>query len=390
MKKCQGYLVNWMALWYFVFPLAVYLNPSKDGTSNVFYLGVLLPWVILLLMGQVKLWNNNAVYLSALLMFFYLWLSSLWAGGNSYTDIVYLFKWFVYALCLLTAPVLITHRYPKFFETLLLFVFAAAVIAAALTIYVHIQTHGASFSKVRMSGWGHGYNSIGLGLHHGIAVLIGLFLVDRHKSKAIWFGLLSLIPLLAVMLTHSRGPMLALVVCGFIAVFLFEHTKAVVVTKVTLLALALIAVTFIGWEQLFLRGFSGRLDIWEKVWRLAADSMVWGEGYSLEASRVLYHGTPINHSHNVVLELLRYGGLVAVLLFMGHAVSLCRFQLKFGDRISGYYFLVLLFTGMVMMVNGWYILDRPNYYWLGYWYPIGLLMVKQNTQANRHLAMRQA
>jgi O-Antigen ligase len=377
MKKCEAVLCNWMALWYFVFPLAVYLNPSKGGTANIFYLGVLLPWVLLLLMGRINLWQKNYIYLTTVLLFFYLWMNSFWADTNTLKEIAYFFKWFIYVICLLTAPLLITERHPNFFNMLLLFVFCAAVVGAIATIFFHVEARGVNFPKARMGGWGFGHNPIGLGLHYGIAVLIGLFLVDRYKSKAIWFGLASLLPLSALMLSHSRGPILGLLLCGPLALFLFERSKVVIVAKVVLLGFIIAAAVYIGWDNLLNRGLSGRPEIWSDVFELVKQSVIWGEGYSLQSSRILYHGVSLNHSHNVVLEIMRYGGLVGVLLFVWHLVTLCRFQLKSGDDLTGYYIIMMCFTLLVMMTNGWYLLDRPNYYWLGYWYPVGVLMVKQ-------------
>ena len=377
MNRLQSYLCGWMSLWYFVFPLAFFLNPSKGGTSNVFYLGILLPWLILLLMGKVKIWYKSSFYFVTLLLFFYLWLNSLWSDKNSYSDVIYLFKWLVYPLCLLTAPVLIVERYPNLFEKLLLFIFCAAVASAALTIGHHINTYGETFSHTRMVGWGHGYNSIALGLHHGIAVLIGLFLVDRYREKAVWFALSSLIPLSAMMLSHSRGPMVALVICSVVVLFLFKRSKVIVLTKIALFSFIAGATVYIGWEQLLARGFSGRPEIWEQVWQLVKKSMIWGEGYSLQASTLSYHGEILNHSHNVILELLRYGGIVAVLLFLCQLATLVKL-LKGVDDLGRYYAIILAFNVIVMLISGWYLLDRPNYFWLGYWYPLGMLMVKQH------------
>jgi hypothetical protein len=36
---------------------------------------------------------------------------------------------------------------------------------------------------------------------------------------------------------------------------------------------------------------------------------------------------------------------------------------------------------LILLINGWYLLDRPNYLWFGYWYPIGLLLAREQLQS---------
>jgi O-antigen ligase len=371
------FLTQWMALGYLAFPLSVYLNPSKGGTSNIFYLGVLFPWAILLVSGRVNLRPNSRIYIATVLLFAYLWVCSWWGGDNSIVDIVTLLKRFVYVLCLTTAPILIIERFPKYFDVLLLLIFGAAVIGSALAVFLHVDAYGAKALSRRMIGWGYGYNSIALALHHGLAIVIGVCLIQMRKIKAPLGWLACCFPFAALVLTNSRGPMVALLVCGILVFFMLEKSKVVATKKATIFGVIAGALVFAGWYWLSARGFSGRIDIWKQVWLQINQHPVFGTGYSVQGSSVAFGKSYVTHSHNVILELWRYGGLVAVLLFLWHFKTLYQFQAEHKDSTNSAYFIIFVFSLLVMLTSGWFMLDRPNYFWLGYWYPLGCLVANQ-------------
>ncbi|MGK0499642.1 MAG: hypothetical protein ACJAYG_001284 [Oceanicoccus sp.] len=376
-----GFCISWMALFLVLFPMSIYLNPSKGGTTNVFYLGVLLPWLILVMLGEVRLWYKQAAYLSGLLLFSYLWLNSFWGVDNSAEDWFYLGKRWVFAVCMLTAPILVCKKYPNFHQRILPLLFTASVMAAAIVIAQHYAAHGSDLLKFRLLGEGYSVNAIAVGVHYGLALLVGLYLLSHYPRQRWVIAASCLLPLTAMVLTQSRGPLLAFITCVCLMALFGERERRVLIVKAALLMVVAVMMLTIGWDYFVSRGLSYRPEIWSKMLGVVMQSPIFGEGYTLNAEQVSIKGREFAHSHNIFIELMRYGGIVAVALFVWHLVSLFRVQRVNNDALSRVYLLLLVYTLLILLINGWYLLDRPNYLWFGYWYPIGLLLAREQLQS---------
>jgi capsular polysaccharide export protein len=333
-------------------------------------------------MGRVNLRLDNRIYSVTILLFSYLWACSIWGQDNSAIDIVILLKRLLYVLCLLTAPLLVIKRFPKFFDLLLYLVVSVSFISATLLVFQHIEAYGSQSLSRRMTGWGHGFNSIGLALHHGIAVTIAICLTRAKKMKAVWGCLACTTPFAVLILTNSRGPMVALLCSCVLIFFLFEKSRATALKNSAIFAVIAGGLCIAGWFWLSSRGYSGRIDIWQQTWSQISQHPIFGMGYSLYGNTIDYKNTTLTHSHNVILELWRYAGLISVLLFLYQLVTLYHSRTSNENPINNTYLIIFVFNFLVMLTSGWFILDRPNYFWLGYWYPLGYLIARQVTSCS--------
>lgn len=377
-SRLSRLLVAWLSLFYILFPVAFFLNPSKNGTSNFFYLGILLPWLLLVCLGRVNFSYKSPVFISGAVLFSYLWISSFWNFNSSLSEKVYLAKWLVYSICLLSTPSIILRQFPSFYYWLIRIVFLAALPAVCIAIFQHYSAYGIGMFDQRLKSYGYGYSPISIAINFGLALLIGHYLM-MHTKQFLWFIVLGCLLLLCtIMMTHSRGPILAVLVTLVLSFVLGGQSKRFLLIGGLFVGVSGIAFLLIGWDYMSVRGLSYRPIIWQQFIERGMRVPFVGEGFWLHAEKV-----PLNsrvfaeHGHNFILELFRYGGLVAVTLFMVHFLLLTNTLVKYKTEYSVLFFLMLLFTLMNMFVNGGFLLSRPNYYWFGYWYPVGYFVAIQ-------------
>ena len=133
---------------------------------------------------------------------------------------------------------------------------------------------------------------------------------------------------------------------------------------------------------MLLRADSGRIEIWGKSLDMALANPWIGGGFSIEGVGIEYKGTVLSHSHNVVLDTLLYSGIVGVMLLVAHWVLLFRDVFsKINESTVLILLSILAFSGFILMTNGAFLLDRINYYWIGYWLPVYFLLAYGNPRA---------
>ena len=161
--------------------------------------------------------------------------------------------------------------------------------------------------------------------------------VEPRWSRRGWWpllaALLALSGLLPLVLTQSRGAMLATGVA--LLVLLLLRWPATAWTLPLLAAAAAYGVYTIGWRAILdalssntsLVGLSGRVEIWDRAWHALHDFAWTGVGHGLFAPVVpwLYPyftlAGDIPHAHNLLLQVGMDMGVVGILAYLGVLVA---------------------------------------------------------------------
>jgi O-antigen ligase len=208
---------------------------------------------------------------------------------------------------------------------------AACSIRAALPLLGIGQTTNSVWTGVeRVSALGQNTNSAAMILAAGLIALIGLMLVRRHRGTpglVLAAGLAMLLGV-AIVETGSRGGLVALL--GGVMVFAFAadgwrhrlRNGAIALLAVSLLVFAALRLPVMKdrLREAVTGDLAGRELLYPALWSMFLEKPVMGWGpvannYEL-ALRVGTRDRASRASHNLILELLTAGGLVAAIPFL--------------------------------------------------------------------------
>lgn len=260
--------------------------------------------------------------------------------------------------------------------------FAAAAICATAIIYgigYDILYRHLWSDTYRLIGYASLYNPLRSGHLFGFFCIIALWLAMTNKGQAIlnWkFIAVALVCLIGVVLTGSRAPLLGVGTAGFYLIY-FAAPDTLRRKSLLISSAILVGLWALFWQRLTERGLSLRPQIWSEVlkhWQLHP----WlGAGYNAPLSiRLSFINDDFFDTHNIVLAVLYYGGMIGVLLF--GLIHIAAFYQSFRWRKASPWTVLagsLMIYGMItLQFDGGSIIGRPNEFWLLLWFPIALLL----------------
>jgi O-antigen ligase len=188
------------------------------------------------------------------------------------------------------------------------------------------------------------------------------------KEKAShWLYLPVVIMLVMLLLTQSRGPIIALVLAVGCTLHLhvFTRRNLLIAAALAVLVALLLVMTPVGdmllarFEELGTQ--SGlRLSIWHHTLSEMASQPWLGRGFSYELDFINYSGEHITTTHSVYMGALLKGGIVGLLLLL--AVIACGLWQAWRKRhTDSRYSLAILFYALVFMASqGMFIISNPG------------------------------
>ena len=139
---------------YTIFILGFFFSPSSKFLSNYYYLAVVFPFVILILMKRADLRPlfSSRTFLLITVYLVYMLCTLSWADSVSMSDLTkYGFR-VLYVLIFLSVTIYLTQSYPMFLQLLLaLLCWAAAGFAVAKILFFYSQN---PFPGTRLVGYG--------------------------------------------------------------------------------------------------------------------------------------------------------------------------------------------------------------------------------------------
>lgn len=352
---------------------------------NFYYIFIFLPALIIFFRDhKLKNVTHENLFLFILLFLLYMALSLGWSEHRTWNE---LFDATRYILLILSFPLVITLALRNGgwqIGDLLWWSMLGVSIVALITIITFYTNN--SFPYDRLEGLGRTVSNPTTNANmHGLFAIIGLtFLVQNRKRvdlslPAQTITLLSTFTLCSyVILTQTRGALLALIVATFLLLILNKKWKAIFL-------LALIAVATIASIELsesirglFERGLGTRPYIWLESLGLFAEKPLFGHGVATETKYLIsLNGTTktYENTHNILLHILVHYGLVGLFLWSLPTLYAIKSASCFDKTTKDWTLIVVLvYCLTAMMFNIRSILASPNAVWILYWLPIGLIL----------------
>ncbi|MEW5923676.1 MAG: O-antigen ligase [Candidatus Zixiibacteriota bacterium] len=230
----------------------------------------------------------------------------------------------------------------KILRTCLILFAIAGMLLSIYAIWQHFSgldlSHGTRLVEAPAGGFGYRVQGtfthrLTFGNYYAIAALLLLGLAshaDRRNLKILFYGAFSLTALASVF-TYNRGSLLAMIAGIFL--FLLWHGRSFWKYTVALLVVLVIVAAicapslFDRYQDSFQTELEGkyagsRLVIWKTSARMALAHPIFGVGPGNFKDNYIKYRDPENdrvygHAHNDLLNISAYGGLPAMLFFLG-------------------------------------------------------------------------
>ncbi len=370
LSRWEARINHWAFGGLWVFVCAFLFAPARDALESVFALGFFIPMLLLLPWRKPEFARYGGWFsVSALAYAAWSCISTLWGEASGRL----LAQWLVLASWLLGSAWVLSYR-PLNIERLMYWLVGFGCISVVVSLAIFYREH--SFND-RLEALGVLRTPTVAGQVYGLVALLAIILSWRSSSvvKAMLFTLLALVPLLALTLSQSRGPVIALALSLPLAFWWLRPAFRVWSAQLAAALLVLVALWLVTpLESLvLLRGASLRDQIWIELWRnILAEPMTILVGIGMSDSTAIATALgEFHHAHNAWLDIFYRTGLVGLLLILVH-LSLLLFAPHRSPQIR--VLRVWLIYGCVcLLVDSRSLFWEIDAKWFLYWVPAALL-----------------
>ena len=352
--------------------LGFYLLPSYKAQANVYYAGVLVPFLLFRFSFIKTVFTGNPLLAWCSLFILYYGASTLWTVGEPERPIYKGFVYMVYVFVFLISIVYFNrHKESAKFNAIYRHAMVVTgVFCGILSAAVYYQSH--PFPLARLEPFIHPLNLIIFGQLLGLSALFSCLLAYDNSNKPILGYLLFsfVICVFCLFLTQSRGPIL-----GFFTAFTLYAILArqrVVIYLIAGVVCSLLAYAIIYDGNLTDRLASmERLVIYKNIFQNIRGHEIFGMGLMTDTDKVLGgRGYP----HSLILGTYYYSGIVGIVLLttlLGFSLN-CAWKIYKKDN-NPWGVTLLVYGFITFLFDGDKLLCHPNVLWLFIWYPIALI-----------------
>lgn len=376
-SRTQFYQSAWFPVVFLLFIAEFYFIPESKWQSNLFRVGLLLPFLLVFPWQQIKSrLASSPTLLVACLLIFSLLLSLTWstAAEPDATEKTLYHGLYIAGFVLIGSDILL--RNPGYDERFFYWLGWVIVITGILSIWWFYQDH--HFPKARLKSIGQlrhpGFGAIMYGFV-GLYHFMGIPYAAGTNAWRRWLPgvLAAAMGLVVIILAQSRGVFLALFLMLLLGSIITRQRRYPLLLALIVLS---IAVTVVWWPDELLtmvsrRGWdSHRLEIWQQALALFRQSPLLGHGL-LENAAISVNGKSFDHPHNILLSTVLYGGMLAggLLLLLIGLVLRQGWQHWSADR-DPKPLLLTVFGCTYLMTDGYRLISNPVPNWVYFWLPV--------------------
>jgi hypothetical protein len=345
---------------YTILILGFFLFPSSKSISNFFYLAVVAPFVILIIMKKVDLRSLlfSRTFLLVSIYLVYMVCTLFWADSLGLSDLSKYGRRVLYILIFLGVTIHLTQSYPTLLKGLIMVLCGTAAIVAIANVLFFYRQH--PFPSTRLFGYGLLHMPFKASSIYGIIVLACMYIILTQHSTSVrlaYLGLL-LVSFSYMLLAQSRSSLLALVSAMIVWLFM----------------------AYPGFfEEAFLRGYSPRrLELWGKLLARVEEAPWFGHGLTASPRTEISYGRILFHPHSVYVGTLLYGGIVGLLLLVAAVISALWQGFGCGRQpINLAAATMVLYGTLCIGLNGNMLIHHVKPFWLFFWFPVALVIASE-------------
>lgn len=222
-------------------------------------------------------------------------------------------------------------------------------------------------------------NVIDVGGYFAVGVLLSLMVFRDTGRHAVL--VLTLVLLVALMLTQSRGPLIALGLSLLMTSHLGIFTRRNMLVGGLLLAILVAGFALTGMGAVMVERFEElavqvylRLSIWHHSLHLISQAPFFGHGFDAQLHFTNYSGEFITTTHSLYLGALLKGGIagfITMLLLVGYGLRCALRCVREERRPEAAMFLFML---IFYLSQGMFNIGNPGEFWYLFWFPYAVMM----------------
>lgn len=366
---------------FFGFVFGYFLFPSHGFHTWFFDLLVLFPWLFLVPFYPQIVPYQERLFLLTTVLIVYLWITVFWSTDLSLYAVWDFGRLVVYLVCLLSTVWLVATQYPDSEDFLFRGLIIVGAIHALVSLTFHFSTFGLQFAV--LNPLGRMNNPVRAAHVYGAVALLAAwsYLNESRRKAAALDGLAAITLLTAMVFTKARGPLVMwFVSMGFVILLTkgtSEHKLRLCLREGLLLGGVILLGTLVSgtqrWEAVLPTQYGFRLDIWPAVLRDVPNFLWFGQGVRDDTRVFLDSGLVFANSHNFLLSVLRFGGLVGLSLMLIQLGYSFLTAFRNGTANSRLWGILLIYGCLSLLTSGKYPLRKPTETWLIFWIPIAFL-----------------
>jgi len=362
---------------FLLFIAEFYFIPEDKWHSNLFRVGLLLPFLLVFPWSQIKSrMAGSQTLMVAYLLIFSLLLSLTWSMNPEpgMTEKMLYHGLYIAGFVMIGTDILLQN--PGYNERLFYWLGWLIVITGILSIWWFYREHNFPMKRLQ---------TIGQLRHSGFAAMLYGFVGLYHfmdipnrtgtTSWRRWLPgvLAAVVGLLIILLAQSRGGLVALLAVLLLGSLISKQKRFL--SMLSVIVASLLAMSLLWSDELLImvnRGGwdSHRLVIWHQAIELIKQAPLFGHGLLAETA-ISANGRSIAHPHNILLSTVVYGGMVSgglLLLLMGSVLRQGWQNWSTDHDIKP--LLLTVFGLSYLMTDGYRLISNPFPNWVYFWLPV--------------------
>lgn len=354
------------------------LFPSQGKVSNFFYLSLILMAVVFLADRQrfkVFIQDLKVPLICISLFLLYFSLSTLWSDGEGKFSSA--LKHGIYILFFM---LMIKHLIKNYGVLTVHAIIFAATFTLLILTFIFVDKSTLLTGRLENGFFSAPSNVIDLGGYFAIGIISAL-IIARESGKH-WSYLPASLLFIGLLLTQSRGPLLALIASSFLlfAKYKHIHLRHILSTAACLLFIGLFFY-FTGYgseySQRLIDAYQQsyvRFGIWQNAFELAEQKPWLGWGFDKTLSFTNSLGDVVTTAHSVYFGTLLKGGIVGLILLAGVIVAGLGCAWRRFHQGMALEAMLYCFSLMFFITQGMFVIGSPSESWVLFWLPLAVVM----------------
>ena len=364
---------------YIIFLAGFYISPNNHLHRNFYYLFVLLPFLISIDLKNLLNCARSTLFKLSFIFLSYFLISMSWTdtpvSGEEVYDII---RYFFMLMCFILVTLSISVTSNQFFNKIKFWLCLIGPVSAIISIMVFYAAY--NFPNARVAGpFDYTANPNSAAMFFGFIGILAFnsALLAKSGRHKIFYWCSFLVLFIYILLTQSRGPMFAFIVCLILGFAFEKRWKEIgIIIAFSIGFLCLIEFGDTGILSFFDRGIGIRKDLWLETLKRISQAPLLGEGYFTDVNTRIREvaWSPHNLFLLVILKSgVIGGGLLGILFLAAFKHSYEYFTVS----ANWIYICLLVFFFICMSVDSVHLLYKPSLGWVIFWLPISLIAAEE-------------
>ncbi len=364
---------------YLIFLAGFFLSPNNHLHRNFYYLFIIAPFLICLDSKFIQDCIRSTLFKLSILFLLYFLTTMFWSDADLSSEEYYdLTRYFLMLVIFILTTMMVSAGSAQFFDRIKFWLCLFALIAAISFALIFYASN--SFPTVRLHGpFSYTRNPNQAAMYFGFVGIIAYSSASFSKItwQKIFYWFVSLTLFGYILLSQSRGPLLAFIIAIIVGSFFGKSWKAIgLILALSIGFLCLIEFGNTGIPSFFDRGIGIRKELWLETLNRIGQAPLLGEGYFTDVNTRI--GKRALSPHNLLLLVTLKSGVIGGGLLLVLILTALVYSYQYFSTCGNWIYIgLLVFFFICMSVDSVHLLYKPSLGWLIFWMPVALIAAEE-------------